>query len=62
MRFRIIDAASVEGWLKSLRYGVRRYPAVIIDGKETCIGTRFEDATALVERRLAAVPKERRLE
>ena len=62
LRFRIIDAASVEGWLKSLWYGVRRYPAVIIDAKETCIGTRFEDATALLERRLAAGPKERGLE
>ncbi len=62
LRFRIIDAASLEGWLKSLWYGVRQYPAVIIDAKERCIGTRFEHATALVERRLAAVQRERRLE
>jgi len=27
----IIDAASVEGVIKSLRYGARRYPAVIVD-------------------------------
>jgi hypothetical protein len=53
LRFRIVDAASVEGCIKSLRYGVRRYPAVIVDGKEKSIGTPFEHATALVERRLA---------
>ena len=53
IRFRIIDAASVEGWIKSLRYGVRRYPAVIVDGREKSIGTEFERATALIERRLA---------
>jgi hypothetical protein len=62
LRFRIIDAASVEGCLKSLWYGVRRYPAVIVDGRERSVGTRFEHATALVERRLARVPKERRSE
>jgi len=62
LTFRIIDAASLEGWLKSLWYGVRQYPAVIIDAKERCVGTRFEHATALVERRLAVVQRERRLE
>ena len=62
VRFRVIDAASVEGCLKSLWYGVRRFPAVIVDGKERSIGMGFEHATALVERRLAAVPKERGLE
>ncbi len=28
---KVIDAASPEGVLNSLRYGVRRYPAVIVD-------------------------------
>ena len=55
VRFRIIDAASVEGWLKSLRYGVRRYPAVIVGGAAKSSGTQFEGATALIERRLAAI-------
>jgi hypothetical protein len=55
LRFRIIDAVSIEGWLKSLRYGIRRYPAVIVDGHEKSIGSEFERATTLIERRLAAV-------
>ena len=56
VRFRIIDAASVEGWVKSLRYRVRRYPAVIVDGEDRFVGLQFERAGALIERRLAAVP------
>jgi hypothetical protein len=54
LRFRIVDAVSVEGWFKSLRYRVRRYPAVIMDGKVKSMGTSFEHATALLEQRLAA--------
>jgi hypothetical protein len=54
LRFRIIDAVSVEGWIASLRYGVRRYPAVIVDGRATSGGGVFEHATALIARRLAA--------
>lgn len=29
---KVIDAASVEGFYKSLKYNARRYPAVIVDG------------------------------
>jgi Protein of unknown function (DUF1525) len=54
LRFRIVDAASIEGWFKSLRYGIRQYPAVIVAGREKSVGTEFERATALIERRLAA--------
>ncbi len=28
---KVIDAASIEGFIKSLRYGVHRYPAVIVN-------------------------------
>jgi Protein of unknown function (DUF1525) len=52
VRLRIIDAVSVEGWVKTLRYGVRRYPAVIVDGAARSIGSEFERATELIERRL----------
>lgn len=54
VRLRIIDAVSVEGWAKSLRYGVRRYPAVVVDGKAQSVGMEFERATELIERRLEA--------
>ncbi len=55
LRFRVMDAASVEGWLKSLWHGVRQYPAVIVDGKAATMGADFERATVLIEQRLAAV-------
>ncbi len=30
---KVIDAASIEGVYKSLRYGMRRFPAVIVNGE-----------------------------
>src|SRR5260370_5547204 len=55
VKFRIVDAASIEGWLLSVRHGVPRYPAVLVDGKITVVGAQFERATALIERRLPAL-------
>ncbi len=52
----VIDAASVEGVWKSLRYGVHRYPAVVIDGREKTVGTDFHLADAAIAQRLAPVP------
>jgi uncharacterized protein DUF1525 len=34
----VIDAASVEGVIKSLRYGTRRFPAVIVDRRDRFAG------------------------
>ncbi len=50
--FKVIDAASFEGLLKSVRYGVRRYPTVIVDGKERQTGTDFKRAESLIARHL----------
>jgi hypothetical protein len=47
---RVIDAASVEGFWKSLRHGVRRYPTVIVDGKEKCLGTDLATVRQVIER------------
>jgi hypothetical protein len=54
--FKVIDATSVEGLLKSVRYGVHKYPAVIINGKEKQIGGDFKRAEAMIDQRLAALP------
>ena len=51
---KVIDAASVEGFWKSLRYGVRRYPAVIVAGQDRCLGTDNATVQALIDRRLSA--------
>lgn len=48
---KVIDAVSVEGWWKSLRYGARRYPAVIVDG-QVFTGGDFAAAEAAIAQRL----------
>ena len=54
--FKVIDAASMEGLLKSVRYGVRKYPAVVINGKEKQIGTDFLKAESLIDKNLTLQP------
>jgi hypothetical protein len=51
---RVIDAASIEGFLASLRYHARRYPAVIIAGKQTLSPANLSEAQAAIEHHLAA--------
>ncbi len=50
----VIDAASIEGVWTSLRHGARRYPAVIVDGKDKVLGTDFARADRLIDQRLDA--------
>jgi hypothetical protein len=54
LRFKVVDAASIEGWYKSLRYSVRQYPAIIVDRREKSVGSDFSRATKLIESRLAS--------
>ncbi len=54
--FKVIDAASFEGLLKSLRYGVPKYPTVIVEGKEKQSGADFRKAEALINQRLTFAP------
>lgn len=51
--FKVIDAASIEGCLKSLRYGIHKYPAVVVDHKEKFIGHDFNAVSALIQQRMA---------
>jgi len=48
LQFKVIDAASLEGWFKSLRYRVRRYPAVIVGGRTKFLGPDLQRATELI--------------
>ncbi len=52
---KVIDAASIEGFVKTLRYGVRRYPAVIVGGQARYAGKVEETLPAVsqeISRRL----------
>jgi hypothetical protein len=50
---KVVDAASLEGVAKSLRYGMRRFPAVIVAGKHKFAGTHFAPVDEVIDRRLA---------
>lgn len=50
---RVIDPQSPEGLLKSLRYGVRRYPTFIIGGREKVTGWDQAALDAVLQARLA---------
>ena len=54
VRVRLIDAASIEGFFKSLRHRTRRYPAVVVDGPSTYTGTDLDEAKRVIERYIAA--------
>jgi hypothetical protein len=43
---KVIDAASVEGFYKSLRYNARRYPAVIVNRKARFLGGQMLPAAS----------------
>jgi hypothetical protein len=49
----VIDAASIEGFWTSLRRGVRRYPAVIVDGRRTASSSDLQAVEAEIESRLS---------
>jgi hypothetical protein len=51
---RVIDAASIQGFWRSLRSGTRTYPAVVVEREETYVGDDLSLAEAELERRLAA--------
>jgi hypothetical protein len=48
----VIDAASVEGVMASLRHRTWRFPAVIVDGKPVVTGTDYAAAEPAIARAL----------
>lgn len=51
---KVIDAASVEGFIKSLKYNARKYPAVIVNRKARFLGTeRLSAASEEIAHQLA---------
>ena len=56
---KVIDAASIEGFYKSLKYNARRYPAVIVNGKSHFMGSqRLPSASEEIAHQLASQPVE----
>ncbi|HSK87531.1 MAG TPA: hypothetical protein VK880_04200 [Anaerolineales bacterium] len=56
---KVIDAASIEGFYKALKYNARRYPAVIVNRKVRFLGSQMlSAASAEIARQLASQPAE----
>jgi hypothetical protein len=55
IRLRLIDAASIEGFFKSLVRRFRRYPAFTVDDRRY-VGSDFSRVEALITERLSGVP------
>jgi hypothetical protein len=54
VRVKVLDAASVEGFVSSVRHRVGRYPAVIVGRDEKRIGNDFASLDDLIDRKVAA--------
>lgn len=50
---RLVDAASIEGFFKSLVRGLNRYPAFIVEGRKY-VGNEFVKVDALISEILGA--------
>ena len=56
---KVIDAASIEGFYKSLKYHARHYPAVIVNGKSRFLGSQMVRAAGEeIAHQLASQPAE----
>ena len=56
---KVIDAASIEGFYKSLKYNARHYPAVIVNHKSRFIGSQMlSSASEEIAHQLASQPTE----
>jgi|SRR5688572_2180152 hypothetical protein len=55
---KVIDAASIEGFYKSLKYNARRYPAVIVNRNARFIGSdKLSAASEEIAHQLASQPE-----
>jgi hypothetical protein len=57
LRIRVIDVASILGVWKSYRYGLRRYPAVIIQRERQFLGAGELDEARRVIQRYVTAPR-----
>jgi hypothetical protein len=60
IRVKVVDAASIEGVVESLRHRVGRYPAVIVDGTDKRSGSDFAALDRIIETRLASAGSQAR--
>ncbi len=54
IHIRVVDPQSLEGFFKSVRYWVRRYPTFIVDSREKVVGWDQTALDAVLQARLAS--------
>ncbi len=54
--FKVIDAVSMEGLFKTLRFGIRKYPTLVIAGKEKVTAAPWGEVEMRIDRLLAQEP------
>jgi hypothetical protein len=55
LRVRLVDAASIEGFFKSLVHRARQYPAIVVEGGPAkYVGTDLAEARQVIERYMTA--------
>jgi hypothetical protein len=52
LEVKVVDVASLEGLIESVRHRTRRFPAFVVDGRERVVGFDPERLNAILERRL----------
>ncbi len=53
---KVIDATSLGGLWRALRHGLHRYPAIVVGGRDKCVGMDLSSADSLVARHLGGAP------
>jgi hypothetical protein len=53
---KVIDAASIEGVWKALRYGAHKFPTVIVNQQAKFVAGSFAQAGAFIEQQLTTRP------
>jgi hypothetical protein len=48
IRLQIVDAVSIEGFFKTVRYRLGKLPAIVVDGRDRCDARDLRRATDLV--------------
>lgn len=59
LQIRLVDAASIEGVWKSVRFRVRRYPAVVVDGRAVHTGLDLDRMDAVIDAAIGNGPIEK---
>ena len=62
IRIKLVDAASLEGFWRSLLHGIKTYPAILIDGAEKHVGIDLLSLDSTIADRVRRASESRQIE